>query len=117
MIEFRERGFSLVELLVALVVGALLAHALLSAQSHSLYLASKGQDTWENLNLSQELFAAKGIQDLSRRPTGTWIVLPGPSPGRWRSAQSESQDQACRWVNLHTDVQGTVLEWSWLSCK
>ncbi|MDZ7762790.1 MAG: prepilin-type N-terminal cleavage/methylation domain-containing protein [Desulfovermiculus sp.] len=113
----RDPGFSLVELLVALVVGALLAHALLSAQHYSLYLATQQQGTWDSLNLSQELLAAKGLEELSRRPTDTWIAFPGPNQGQWRSTQSENPEQDCRWTDLETDVQGAILEWSWLNCK
>jgi prepilin-type N-terminal cleavage/methylation domain-containing protein len=107
-----QQGFSLVELLVALVVGALLAHALYSAQKYSLYLASAQQNTWENLNLSQELLARKGLRELSRQPTGTWLEFPGPAPAKWRSTQEDHQD-GYSWLQLQIDLQGTVLSWSW----
>lgn len=113
----RDPGFSLVELLVALVVGALLAHALLNAQHYSLYLATQQQGAWSSLNLSQELLAARGLEKLSRRPTGTWIAHPGPTQGKWRSTRSESPEQDCHWTDLETDVQGAIFEWSWLHCK
>ncbi|MFW6388283.1 MAG: prepilin-type N-terminal cleavage/methylation domain-containing protein [Desulfohalobiaceae bacterium] len=107
-----QQGFSLLELLVALVVCALLAYSLFNAQKYSLYLASTQQKRWENLNFSQELFARQGLQELSRQPTETWIRFSGPAPAKWRSSL-ETDPDAYPWLQLQTDLQGTVLKWSW----
>ncbi len=106
-------GFSLVELLVALVVGAILAHALLSAQQYSLYLATDEHRIWDNLNMTQELFAVRGMQELSRRPTGTWMEISGSPGGKWRTEQDVETDSECYWFELQTDMEGKVLTWSW----
>jgi prepilin-type N-terminal cleavage/methylation domain-containing protein len=112
MTNNKADGFSLVELMVALVVGALMAHALLSAQHYSLNLASYNKQTWENLNLTQELFVRHGINELSR-PSGTWIALPDNPDAKWRTLQNPGDTDNISWIEMDTDYNSVVLHWSW----
>ncbi len=105
-------GFSLVELLVALVVGAVLAHALLTAQHYSIYLAGSHKKAWESLDLAQELMARRSLDDLSK-PTGTWVRVDWTSAMKYRILSSSDPGDLSQWVELSTDVDGTVLHWSW----
>ncbi|WP_291321886.1 prepilin-type N-terminal cleavage/methylation domain-containing protein [Desulfonatronospira sp.] len=108
-----DNGFSLVELMVALVVGAILAHAVLSLQKYSVYLASNQHYTLSNLNYVQELLARKGLEELST-PSGVWISTPEIYGGRWRTVGGQDVDpEGIRWMHLETEVHGLVLEWSW----
>jgi len=110
--ERNSWGFSLVELLVALVVGALMAHALFNAQQYSLHLASTQKTGWEDLNLTQELMASRSLTDISR-PTGTWLNFDG-SPGyRWMTLRSTEPDDLTSWTELTTDINGVIFKWSW----
>lgn len=107
-----EKGFSLVELMVAIVVGAILAHAVLSLQKYSYYLASNQNHTWNNLNFVQELLARKGLQELST-PSGVWIYEP-EHDGSWQSlAEHEKEPVEITWMHLETEVHGLILEWVW----
>jgi hypothetical protein len=123
----------MVELLVALIVGAVMIHALLAAQKYSLYLATERDNTWKCLNVSQELFARLGLPDLTKRPTGTWIAIQGTDQGRWKSAylardqrsdirRQQKQrditsnittgvDRSSYWITVYTDLADTILQW------
>jgi len=123
----------MVELLVALIVGAVMIHALLAAQKYSLYLATEQDKTWKCLNVSQELFARLGLPELTRRPTGTWIAIQGSDQGRWKSAypardqrsevrsqqkqrditshKTTGVDRSPRWMVVSTGLADTLLQW------
>ncbi len=105
-------GFSLVELLVALVVGALMAHALINAQQFSLYLAANQTNAWEDLNLTQELMASQSLTDISK-PTGTWLHFEGTPGFRWKTSRSTELHDLTLWTELATDVNGVIFKWSW----
>ena len=100
----------MVELLVALIVGAVMIHALLAAQKYSLYLATERDNTWKCLNVSQELFARLGLPDLTRRPTGTWIAIQGADQGRWKSAYlARDQRSDIRSQQKQTDITSNFI--------
>ncbi len=107
-----SKGFSLVELMAALAIGALMAHALLSAQHYSLGLATHNKQSWENLNFTQDLLARQGLHQLSR-PTGTWIVSLDNPGARWMTLEEPAEMETMHWVEMHTDYRGNILKWSW----
>ena len=112
----QSQGFSLVELMVALVVAALMAHALLSAQHYSLGLATRDQEAWNNLNYSQELMTRKGLTELSRA-TGTWVMsLETPEAG-WRTVEQPAYLENMYWIEMDTQYRGSILQWSWLKTR
>ncbi|WP_291319820.1 prepilin-type N-terminal cleavage/methylation domain-containing protein [Desulfonatronospira sp.] len=108
----RDAGFSLVELLVALVVGSLMAYALLNAQQYSLFLAADHKKSWESLNLTQKLLAEQGQDELSR-PRGIWMEFPDAPGARWRTVQSGEFGDLLVWIDLDTEVHGKEQTWSW----
>lgn len=113
MIGSQNSGFSLVELLVALVVGSIMAYALMNAQQYSLYLAADQERTWSSLNRTQELLATElGPEELIR-PTGTWRDFSGHPEARWRTTQSREVGERFLWIDLETEVKGKEQKWSW----
>lgn len=104
-------GFSLVELMVAMVVGSLLAWGLVSAQNYSLGLSSYNNEAWDNINYTQSLMILHG-QDNLAQTTGTWVMDPGSPDYRWRSTLYHSSENNL-WAILETRVHGVELKWSW----
>ncbi|MCA1743035.1 MAG: PilW family protein [Desulfonatronovibrio sp.] len=111
-----SRGFSLVELMVALMVGSFMAYALLSAGQYSLRLLTYDNQAWENLNFTQELLTTQGIKRLSRT-SETWIVSPGYPDARWRTIQKSGNKEDILWIYMDTDFNNSVLHWSWPRLK
>lgn len=105
-------GFSLVELMVALMVGALMAYALLNAQHYSLKLSTYDDQVWENLNFAQELIATQGLDKLSRS-SPTWIAAPQNPGARWRTVQEPGNREDIFWIKMDTEFNHTILHWSW----
>lgn len=105
-------GFSLVELIVALMVASLMAYALLSAGQYSLSLVTYDKQAWENLNFTQELLATQGIDRLSRT-SEAWIASPEYPDARWRTIQKSGDREDILWIYMDTDLNKSVLHWSW----
>lgn len=78
-----EAGFTLVEVLVALAVAAILALTLIGGQRQSLNLASSALATWDHLNFSQELLAANPPQK-QETEYADWVAWPEREGAEWR---------------------------------
>lgn len=114
------RGFTLVEVLVALVIAAILASGLLAMQQHGLNQASRADVLWLHLNTAQEalmgrnigletssLVSSNGLASGATPPGGmapssVWITTSPPTP-KWPSP----------WLTLTTRVHGQETQWSW----
>jgi len=105
-------GFTMTELLVALVVGALMTYVLFNAQQYSMYQAGIQKNTWEDLNLTQELMASRSLPEISR-PTGTWLHSERTPGFKWRTQSSQEPDDLAYWTELATDINGVIFKWSW----
>ncbi|GAB6059199.1 prepilin-type N-terminal cleavage/methylation domain-containing protein [Desulfonatronum parangueonense] len=98
-------GFSLVEVLVALVVAATMASGLLALQHHGLNQAREADLLWDHLGMAQE--ALMGVE-LARAETQTmpnWHV--GLTPA--------APERPTPWFFLITRTAGREMNWSWPS--
>ncbi len=108
----RDKGFTLMEVLVALVVAALLASGLLAVQRHGLDQARDGDILWEHVNLAQEALLGQDLTDV-RDDTGWQWVLP-PADKQWRISPGLTREAgAGPWTTLTTRTPERTLEWSW----
>ena len=109
----RLAGFSLLEVLMALIVASILAATLLGVQRHSMRLTEISQGTWEALNLGQDILMSKNPKELVN-PIPGWVDW-APYPGgklrlsRERMFGSEYAEQFL----LDTQASGYTIEWSW----
>ncbi|PTN34325.1 prepilin-type N-terminal cleavage/methylation domain-containing protein [Desulfonatronum sp. SC1] len=110
-----SQGFTLVEVLVALVIAAILSSGLLASQRHGLNQASRADVLWLHLNTAQEalmgrdigrgdshLTAPGGMLPDSRDPLAARITTNPPTPER-----------PSPWVTLTTRLEGREMVWSW----
>lgn len=96
-------GFTLVEVLVALVVAAILASGLLALQQHGLNQAREADLLWAQMNVAQE--ALMGLDPARTTPQSgpDWqITITEPTPQR-----------SSPWISLTTRGAGRELNWSW----
>jgi prepilin-type N-terminal cleavage/methylation domain-containing protein len=115
----RPRGFTLVEVLVALVIAAILASGLLAAQRHGLNQASRADVLWLHLNTAQEALMGQDIGRNIGREDSQLTVSGGMTPdGRDPLAirittNPPTPERPSPWVTLTTRLEGRELEWSW----
>lgn len=105
-------GFTLMEVLVALVVTAILASGLLALQQHGVNQARDGDTLWEHVNLAQEALLGR---DLARfRDDTGWRWAMEQTHGQWRvSPAPASQDRPDGWAMLLTRTPERTVEWFW----
>jgi len=107
-----SRGFTLMEVLVALVVASVLSSGLLALQRHGLNQARDGDVFWEHVNLAQEALLG---QNLARMGDDTgWRRPEQHSNRQWRVSPAPVQeDRPGPWVVLVTRTPERTLEWFW----
>jgi prepilin-type N-terminal cleavage/methylation domain-containing protein len=105
-------GFTLMEVLVALVVTALLASSLLALQQHGMNQARDGDVLWDHVNLAQEALLG---QELARMHDDTGWRWPAQHANRqWRINPAPAlRDRPGPWVVLVTRTPERTLEWYW----
>ncbi len=99
------QGFSLVEIMVALVVASILALTLIGAQRQSLNLASSALAVWEHLNFSQELMLEKPPKEQDVATPG-WMLWPDREDAQWRFVQEEEGVQFEHNIDFVHDFEG-----------
>ncbi|WP_198145869.1 prepilin-type N-terminal cleavage/methylation domain-containing protein [Desulfonatronovibrio magnus] len=109
-----QEGFSLVEIIVALLVGTILISALFRIQGYSLDLYSRDNAVWENINFFQDISVRKDMDELAR-PTGIWTQDQYQSQIAWRTIHISRDSHMTEWVGLETRIDETVFRWSWPS--
>jgi prepilin-type N-terminal cleavage/methylation domain-containing protein len=99
----RNSGFTLVEVLVALVVAAILASSLLVLQQHGLNQARETDLLWLHLNMAQEGLMGRDL-----------VQIQDHSEQHWRlSASPPSSERPGPWITLTTTISGRDMDWSW----
>ncbi len=78
-----KNGFSLIEIIVALTIAATLSISFLGVQRQSALMAQISKDSWDVLNLSQDILAHKYPDGLAVVSSG-WIPWSGPPQGDFR---------------------------------
>ena len=104
-------GFSLVEILVALTVAAILSLALIAAQRRAFDMAENGIERWRCLDLAMATLAENPEAQLST-PTGGWSTRMLPPEGEWR-LEREYVPNAGSWLTLTLRSGRTELSFAW----
>lgn len=105
------KGFTLMEVLAALVVAALLASGLLALQQHGVNQSRDGDVLWDHVNLVQEALLG---QDLVRLREDSGWRWPGRHGNRqWRVHPYSGGDRPGMWMTLVTMTPERTLEWTW----
>jgi prepilin-type N-terminal cleavage/methylation domain-containing protein len=104
-------GFSLVEVLVALAVAAILSLALIAAQRRAFEMAENGIERWRCLDLAMAILAENPTSRLST-PTGGWSERALPPEGRWK-LEREYLPHAGSWQILTLKSGETQLRFEW----
>lgn len=107
-----EQGFTLLEVLVALVVAALLASGLLAVQQHGMNQARDGDERWDHVNLVQEALLG---QDMVRMREDTGWRWPAQHGDRqWRvHPLPAGEDRPGAWMTMVTRTPEQTMEWAW----
>lgn len=112
-VQGRAAGFSLLEVLMALIVAAVLSSTLLGVQRQSMALTEINLGAWDSLNLAHEILMARPPKEILN-PTPDWVEW-APVPGsrmrlfRERFPGSEYAEL----FTLETQVSGQSAVWYW----
>lgn len=105
-----SKGFSLIEILVALTIAAVLSISFLGVQRQNALMAQASADTWESLNLSQDVLAHKYPDGFNVISSG-WISWPGPPSGRIRVGIESISASGVGEYTLETEASGYSMLW------
>lgn len=104
-------GFSLIEVLVALAVAAVLSLALITAQQRAFEMAQAGSDRWRTLDLALAILVENPPAQIAA-PTGGWVQRTSPPEGEWMMTR-EYVAQAGSWQTLSTQAGKGFLAFAW----
>lgn len=120
-------GFSLLEVLVALAVAAILATSLLGLVHQNVTMAGEAWEVQAHLDLAQEVLLTKSPYLRQVSPV-SWTS--GPADARWRLTRDERAQPAFRHgfedgpqnatpfaptrMQLFTSIRTRQMEWMWL---
>lgn len=105
-----RRGFTLIEVIVALMVAGVLCSAFLGSQAQNIFFIDHAALNWEQVNFAQQLLTEHDQATLSA--TMDWV--PDPDDGR-REWMVESRASALGVRNrMTTSVDGAKAEWEWV---
>ncbi len=105
-------GFSLLEVLMALIVTSVLAATFLGVQRHSMRLTEINLGIWDSLNLGQEILMSRQPKDLASLPS--WAAWPTAPGARFRILRERTTDNSyLETVRLEVEATdyGMSLEW------
>ncbi|CCO23258.1 type II secretion system protein [Maridesulfovibrio hydrothermalis] len=105
-----KNGFSLIEIIVALTIAATLSISFLGVQRQSALMAQVSKDTWNVLNLSQDILAHKYPDGLSVLSSG-WIAWPGPPEGHFRVEMETITDIGAGYYTIKARSGDYTLDW------
>ncbi len=102
-------GFSLLEVIIALAVAAILASSLLSMQNQSARYMEMSRDSLRCLDLTQDILAARFPKDIQASPS--FIRWSEEVEGEWRIETSRSGGADTIMLDVRTG--GYSMSWSW----
>lgn len=109
----RDRaGFSLMEVLIALVVGSILGLALLGVQFQAFKSTQSAKAVWESLNASAEFLARQYPDDL-KESTGGEVSWPERANVHFTLVLNDQPERGVRWYDLSMRTAGGVMGWQW----
>ncbi|WP_432734435.1 type IV pilus modification PilV family protein [Maridesulfovibrio sp. FT414] len=106
----QEKGFSLIEIIVALTIAATLSLSFLGVQRQSALMAQSAKDSWNVINLSQDVLAHKYPEGLSVVSSG-WIPWPGPPEGHFRVGVETLSSVGSGYYTIETRSGEYSLDW------
>ncbi len=109
-------GFSLMEVLIAMVVGAILGMAIMGVQFQSFRLAQSAKSVWESLNVSEE-FLARQYPDNLKDPTGGETAWPEKADVHFKLTLDDQPVRGVRWYSLSMRSAGGIMGWEWPETK
>jgi prepilin-type N-terminal cleavage/methylation domain-containing protein len=104
-------GFSLIEVLVALTVAAVLSLALIAAQRRAFDMAETGRERWRCMDIAMALMSETPAAQLSV-PTGGWVQRAMPPEGEWKMERS-SVPGAGTWQTLTVRSGRSEMTFEW----
>ena len=111
----RNDGFSLMEVLMAMLIAAVLATALLSVQAQSIAMGDSSDLAWQTMNTAQEILARRFPQQ-TVNPTGSWVTWPYGEKTRFRIDKAPVRgDDKVDAMSLEIDHQEYLMSWLWYS--
>lgn len=105
-----KNGFSIIEIIVALTIAATLSITFLGVQRQSALMAQVSKDSWDVLNLSQDILAHKYPDGLAMVSSG-WIPWPGPPEGDFRVGLETITSIGVGHYLIETKSGGYTLGW------
>lgn len=105
-----KNGFSLIEIIVALTIAATLSLSFLGVQRQSALMAQSSKDSWDVLNLSQDILSHKYPDGLNVVSSG-WIPWPGPPQGQFRVGLETVSSKGFGFYTLQTSSGEYTLDW------
>ncbi len=106
----QRNGFSLIEIIVALTIAATLSMSFLGVQRQSALMAQASKDSWNVLNLSQDVLAHKYPDGLSVVSSG-WIAWPGPPQGQFKVGLETISSAGIGYYTIETRTGDYTLDW------
>lgn len=103
-------GFSMIEILVALTLAAILSITFLGVQRQNALMAQASADTWQTLNLSQDVLAHKYPDGFNVISSG-WISWPGPPAGKIRTTLNTISGLGVGIYSLETETSDYSMTW------
>lgn len=105
-----KNGFSLIEIIVALTIAATLSISFLGVQRQSALMAQASKDSWNVLNLSQDILGHK-YPDKLNVVSSSWISWPGPPQGAFRVGLETVSSTGVGFYTLETSSDDYTLDW------
>lgn len=103
------------EVLVALVVGAVLSVGFLAAQNRSFHLLQDSVDRQKLLNISQRHIAENWPEKL-KTPSGGRVGIRSENrdePQAGWTLTTPSRDNTIVWYEMVVDMRGSSVRWRW----
>lgn len=105
-----KNGFSLIEVIVAMAIAATLSISFLGVQRQSALMAQASKDSWNVLNLSQDVLAHKYPEGVNVVSSG-WISWPGPPPGHFKIGVETLSSTGVGYYSIETRAEEYSMEW------
>ena len=108
-----RNGFSLVEILVALTVAAILSLALITAQRRAFDMAETGKERWRCVDIAMAVMVENPPSQLDV-PTGGWVPRVLPPLGDFKTSR-EYVPGAGSWQTLTVRSGRSEMDFEWVS--
>lgn len=106
-------GFTLLEVIIAMAVAAILASSLLTMQSQSAKFQSISRENLQCINLLQEILAVRYPDGLAG--SSSFLSWSGAAQGEWRlQEQRPPGSTGVRMIDLEGKSGDYTMTWRWI---